>query len=42
MTEITHKPGIPMTDKEHKELQAMFKRMEDRTYGDKVREDEKN
>lgn len=26
ISELTHKPGIPLTDKEYKEAQAMFDR----------------
>ena len=37
MSELTHKPGIPIPEKEYKEDQEMWKRMEDRTYDDKVR-----
>lgn len=37
MAELTHKPSIPTPDKEYKELQAMWQRMADRTYDDKIR-----
>lgn len=32
--------GIPLSDREYKEAQDMFKRMELRTYDDKVRSGE--
>ena len=37
MSELTHKSGIPLSDREYKEIQDMFKRMEDGTFDDKIR-----
>ena len=37
MIELTKRSGLKTPDKEYKELQEMFKRMEDRTYDDKIR-----
>ena len=37
MSELTHKSGLPLTDKEYREHIDLFKRMEDRSFDDKVR-----
>lgn len=37
MSELTHKPGLPLTDKEYREHIELFKRMEDGSFDDKVR-----
>ena len=39
MSELTHKSGLPLTDKEYREHIELFKRMENGTYDDKVRSD---
>ena len=35
--QIRHRPGIPMKPKEQKEYDALFQRMADKTYDDKLR-----
>lgn len=41
MSELTNRPGIPLTDKEQQEKDAMFQRMKDGTFDDKEREKKK-
>jgi len=39
MSELTHKPGIPMSEKEYAEIQAMFQRIADGSFADTVEEE---